>query len=59
MQITKVKNRGVLFTHSNPGWDLNVYLIMGKKYNYIIDTEFYELQRGDLIEKSSNFISKV
>ncbi len=38
MQIRKIKNRGVLFTHSNPGWDLNVYLIMGKKYNYIIDT---------------------
>lgn len=38
MQITKIKNRGVLFTYSNPGWNLNVYLIMGKKYNYIIDT---------------------
>lgn len=38
MKITKIKNRGVLFTHSNPGWDLNVYLIMGSKYNYIIDT---------------------
>lgn len=35
MQIRKIKSRGFLFTHSNPGWDLNVYLIIGKKYNYI------------------------
>ena len=38
MKIRKIKNRGVLFTYSNPGWDLNVYLIIGSKYNYIIDT---------------------
>jgi len=38
MQIRKVKNRGVLFTYNNPQWDLNVYLILGEKYNYIIDT---------------------
>jgi glyoxylase-like metal-dependent hydrolase (beta-lactamase superfamily II) len=38
MQVRKIKGRGVLFTHSNPGWDLNVYLIIGRKYNYIIDT---------------------
>lgn len=38
MKIRKIKDRGVLFTHSNPGWDLNVYLIMGRKCNYIIDT---------------------
>lgn len=38
MQIKKIKNRGVLFTHSNTDWNLNVYLIIGNKYNYIIDT---------------------
>ena len=38
MQIRKVNNRGVLFTFSNPEWDLNIYLITGKKYNYMIDT---------------------
>ncbi len=38
MQIRKVNNRGVLFTYSNPEWDLNIYLITGKKYNYLIDT---------------------
>jgi len=38
MKIRKIKDREVLFTHSNPGWDLNVYLIMGRKCNYIIDT---------------------
>lgn len=38
MKIRKIKNRGILFTHSNPEWDLNVYLISGRKFNYIIDT---------------------
>ncbi len=38
MQITNIKSRGVLFTYNNPGWDLNLYLIKGEKYNYIIDT---------------------
>ncbi len=39
MKIKKIKNRSILFTNSIPsGWDLNVQLIMGDKYNYIIDT---------------------
>jgi glyoxylase-like metal-dependent hydrolase (beta-lactamase superfamily II) len=38
MKITKVKNRGILFTFDGYGWDLNLYLILGRKYNYIIDT---------------------
>lgn len=39
MKIQKIKNRGVLFTYTtSSGWDLNVYLIMGEKYNYLIDT---------------------
>ena len=38
MRIEKIKNRGILFTHINPEWNLNIYLIIGKKQNYIIDT---------------------
>ncbi|NEU04971.1 MBL fold metallo-hydrolase [Clostridium senegalense] len=39
MKINKIKNRSILFTHSVPlGWDLNLQLIIGNKYNYIIDT---------------------
>ncbi|WP_232698498.1 MBL fold metallo-hydrolase [Brevibacillus daliensis] len=39
MKIQKIKNRSILFTNSLPaGWDLNVQLIMGDRYNYIIDT---------------------
>lgn len=39
MKIEKIKNRNILFTNSIPaGWDLNIHLIMGDKYNYIIDT---------------------
>lgn len=39
MKIEKIKSRNVLFTYSVPeGWDLNLHLIKGKKYNFIIDT---------------------
>lgn len=39
MRIQKIKNRSIVFTISVPsGWDLNVQLIMGNKYNYIVDT---------------------
>jgi len=39
MEIMKIKNRSVLFTdHNSSEWDLNLHLIKGKKYNYIIDT---------------------
>ncbi len=38
MQVNKIRNRGFLFTFYQPGWNLNIYLITGKKYNYVIDT---------------------
>jgi glyoxylase-like metal-dependent hydrolase (beta-lactamase superfamily II) len=38
MQLNRIKKRGFLFTYHQPGWNLNIYLIIGKKYNYIIDT---------------------
>ena len=38
MKLSKIKNRGILFTYDHPGWDLNIYLIRGRNYNYIIDT---------------------
>ncbi|SHO53628.1 MBL fold metallo-hydrolase [Anaerocolumna xylanovorans] len=38
MRINRIKNRGILFTYDEPGWDLNLYLIRGRKYNYLIDT---------------------
>jgi glyoxylase-like metal-dependent hydrolase (beta-lactamase superfamily II) len=38
MKIEKVKNRGIMFSFNSPGWDLNIYLIKGKKYNYLVDT---------------------
>lgn len=59
MQIRKVKNRGVLFTHSNPGWDLNVYLIMGRKYNYIIDTGLGSLSIEPIKEYLKNDNKKI
>lgn len=39
MHTKKIKNRGILFTYEGfSTWDLNLYLIKGEKYNYIIDT---------------------
>ncbi|MGG3505059.1 MBL fold metallo-hydrolase [Paenibacillus lautus] len=39
MEIKKIRNRNILFTYRQPaGWDLNVQLILGNRYNYIIDT---------------------
>ena len=38
MKVTKVKNRGVLFTYRPDEWNLNIYVIKGKKYNFLIDT---------------------
>lgn len=39
MNIKRIKERGVLFTYCSPtACDLNIYLIKGEKYNYIIDT---------------------
>lgn len=39
IEIQKIKNRSVLFTkHVPAGWDLNLQLILGDRYNYVIDT---------------------
>lgn len=39
MKIQKIKNRSVLFTRSpDSSWNLNIHLIQGNKFNYIIDT---------------------
>ncbi|WP_312702165.1 MBL fold metallo-hydrolase [Sedimentibacter sp.] len=38
MKVQEIKSRGVLFTYDELEWDLNLYLIKGKKNNYLIDT---------------------
>lgn len=39
IKIEKIKSRTILFTNHVPaGWNLNVQLIMGNKFNYLIDT---------------------
>lgn len=41
MKVQKIKSRSVVFTYQTVDeWDLNVHLIVGDKYNYIIDTGF-------------------
>jgi glyoxylase-like metal-dependent hydrolase (beta-lactamase superfamily II) len=40
MQIRTINSRGTLFTFKNAEWDLNIYFIKGRRYNYIIDTGF-------------------
>lgn len=39
MKTEKIKSRNFIFTYNIPsGWDLNLHLIRGSKYNFIIDT---------------------
>jgi glyoxylase-like metal-dependent hydrolase (beta-lactamase superfamily II) len=38
MTIEKVKSRNIVFRYHPAEWDLNIHLIMGDKYNYIVDT---------------------
>jgi len=55
MNIKKIKNRGVLFTYESPSvCDLNLYLIKGEKYNYIIDTGLGSLSVDPIKEYIKN-----
>lgn len=39
MKTEIIRRRNILFTYSVPkGWDLNLHLIKGNRYNFIIDT---------------------
>ena len=38
MKIEKIKNRNIVFRFPVTDWDLNIHLIMGDQYNYLIDT---------------------
>jgi len=55
MKIQRIKNRSVLFTYNIPsGWDLNLHLVMGEKYNYIIDTGLGSLSIEPVMEYIKN-----
>jgi glyoxylase-like metal-dependent hydrolase (beta-lactamase superfamily II) len=38
MKIEKLSERHIIFKYDLIEWDLNIHLIVGKKYNYLIDT---------------------
>ncbi len=38
MKIEKLSDRHILFKYDITEWDLNIHLIAGRKYNYLIDT---------------------
>lgn len=38
MKTQKIGRRNIIITHSLPGWDLNLHMILGDTYNYVIDT---------------------
>lgn len=55
VKIQKVKNRGFLFTFDNSTeWDLNIHLIKGKNYNFLIDTGLGSLSIGPIKEYIDN-----
>lgn len=38
MDILPLSKKHILFQDHLPGWDLNLHLILGKQFNYLIDT---------------------
>ncbi|WFR57835.1 MBL fold metallo-hydrolase [Anaerocolumna sp. AGMB13025] len=51
MKVKKINSRNIIFTYHIPdGWDLNLHLIMGDKYNYVIDTGLGSLSIAPVIE---------
>ena len=38
MKIEKLNDRHIIFKYSMTEWDLNIHLILGGKFNYLIDT---------------------
>ncbi|MGE5494108.1 MAG: MBL fold metallo-hydrolase [Burkholderiales bacterium] len=38
MKVQKIGKRSLVFTYKFPEWDLNLHVINGEKYNYVIDT---------------------
>ncbi|MFZ7132502.1 MAG: MBL fold metallo-hydrolase [Eubacteriales bacterium] len=60
MQLHEIKERNFLFTFApDPSWNLNLHLIRGKQFDYIIDTGLGSLSVKpilDLIKKDSKNI---
>jgi len=59
LKINKIKNRSVLFTESPDAWNLNIHLIMGHKYNYIIDTGLGSLSVDPVMDYIKNDNKKI
>ena len=38
MKTEKIGKRNIIFKYNLPEWNLNLHLILGQRYNYIIDT---------------------
>ena len=38
MKIEKVGKRSIVFKYNLPDWNLHLHLILGERYNYVIDT---------------------
>lgn len=50
MNFQRIKSRTLLFTFNVAEWDLNIQLIQGKKYNYLIDTGLGSLSMVQVLE---------
>ncbi len=50
MEINRTGSRSIVFTYPVKGWDLNIHLILGRKYNYIIDTGLGSLSMAPVKE---------
>lgn len=50
MKTTRVKRRSIVFTYPVAGWDLNIHLIVGGRFNYLIDTGLGSLSIAPVLE---------
>ncbi len=56
MQMIRVGSRSIVFSFPVAGWNLNVHMIMGKKFHYLIDTGLGSLSMEPVKEQLRNSI---
>lgn len=54
MKIEKISSRNIIFQYKIADWDLNIQLIMGKKFNYIIDSGLGSSSTAPIMEYLKN-----
>ena len=54
MELHRIGSRSIVFAYPVAGWDLNIHLILGGKFNYLIDTGLGSLSVAPVMEYLGN-----